>query len=123
MTTLRIALLQVTACGADQDANLRKGNEACRAARAMDADIALFPEMWSIGYTPYWPQDGEPPELWRAPELWDDEPLTDADTSTLRSARREWQRRAVGRGDPFVAHFRPLARELEMAIALTYLER
>jgi predicted amidohydrolase len=34
-----------------------------------------------------------------------------------------WQDLAVGRDGPFVAHFRELARELDMAIALTYLER
>jgi predicted amidohydrolase len=34
-----------------------------------------------------------------------------------------WQGLAIGRDDPFVTHFRALARELEMAIVLTYLER
>ncbi|NIM43744.1 MAG: carbon-nitrogen hydrolase family protein, partial [Hydrogenophaga sp.] len=33
-----------------------------------------------------------------------------------------WQARAIGRDDAFVAHFRALARELGMAIAITYLE-
>lgn len=37
--------------------------------------------------------------------------------------RAEWQAQAIGRDDPFIAHFRALAGELRMAIALTYLER
>jgi predicted amidohydrolase len=96
MKSLRIALLQITAHGVDQDANLAKGELYCRRAEAMGADIALFPEMWNIGYTRY-----------------------DADEGDSRQA---WQARAVEQKSAFVAHFRYLARELEMAIALTYLE-
>ena len=51
MTVLRVALLQLRACGSDQDANLAKGVTFCRHARAMGADIALLPEMWNLGYT------------------------------------------------------------------------
>jgi predicted amidohydrolase len=50
---LRIALLQMTADGTDQHANLHKGPAFCRRAKALGADIALFPEMWNIGYTRY----------------------------------------------------------------------
>jgi predicted amidohydrolase len=42
---------------------------------------------------------------------------------TREGAREEWQRQAISRDDPFVSHFKNLARELKMAIALTYLER
>lgn len=38
-------------------------------------------------------------------------------------ARREWASQAVSEDDPFAMHFRALARELNMAIALTYLQR
>ena len=51
---IRIALLQITA-GADLAQSLQKGRAACRAAKARGADIALFPEMWSCGYT--FPED------------------------------------------------------------------
>lgn len=95
MSVVTVALLQMTAIGADQDANLTKGEEFCRRASAMGADIALFPEMWNIGYTPC---PSEP------------------------DARETWQAQAVGQGDKFVTHFRGLARELSMAVALTYLE-
>ncbi len=48
---LKIALLQRTSCGDDQAANLAKGEDFCRRAKVLDADLALFPEMWNIGYT------------------------------------------------------------------------
>jgi len=47
-----VALLQMTASGNHIAANQAKGETFCRRARAMGADLALFPEMWSVGYTP-----------------------------------------------------------------------
>ena len=46
---LNLALLQLAPCGTPEE-NLRRGAAACRKARALGADLALFPEMWSIGY-------------------------------------------------------------------------
>ena len=120
MGTLHIALLQMTSCGNDQQANLLKGEAYCRRASAQGADIALFPEMWNIGYTPW--SDGlfdASCDLWKAPELWSRD---DAQEEPPK-AREAWQAQAVGRDSPFVTHFRALARELHMAIGLTYLER
>ena len=94
---LKIALLQMTACGTDQDANLAKGEAFCRRAAGMGADVALFPEMWNVGYA-----------------LPDSKQLDEVTT---------WAAHAIGRDSAFVAHFRALAKELGMAIALTYLER
>jgi len=51
MGIIRIALLQMTACGDDQGANLEKGEIFCRRAADIGADIALFPEMWNVGYS------------------------------------------------------------------------
>lgn len=97
INTLKIVLLQMVACGDDQDANLVKGEDFCRRASKMGADIALFPEMWNIGY-----------------------PFRDpVETEFLR----EWPAKAVGQEDRFVTHFRSLAKKLNMAIALTYLEK
>ncbi len=96
MPIVRVGLLQMTSCGSDQSANQAKGEEFCRRAHEMGADIALFPEMWNIGYTP---------------------------CPRQRAARTKWQAQAIGEEDGFVMHFRELARELDMAIALTYLER
>jgi predicted amidohydrolase len=94
---IKIALLQMTACSNDQDANLAKGEAFCRRARVMGADIALFPEMWNIGYTLY--------------------------DLSQSNGRETWEAQAVGLDDHFVVHFKELARELNMAIAITYLER
>lgn len=49
MSVLRIALLQMAA-ESNQQASLEKGIQFCRRAKAMGADIALFPEMWNTGY-------------------------------------------------------------------------
>ncbi len=97
MSLVKIALLQMVACGNDQQANQAKGEAFCRQASEMGADVALFPEMWNVGYTFYDPAQPD--------------------------ARESWQAQAVGRDDDFVTHFQALAKELEMAIALTYLER
>ena len=46
---LKLALLQLFA-GDSLKEQLEKGKEACRRAKEMGADLALFPEMWSNGY-------------------------------------------------------------------------
>ena len=97
MSTINVALLQMAASSNDQDANRSKGDTFCRRANTMGADIALFPEMWNIGY-----------------ELYD---------PTRQSTREIWEAQATSQDDDFVMFFRELARELKMAIALTYLER
>jgi N-carbamoylputrescine amidase len=97
MSLVKIALLQMAACGNDQQANQAKGETFCRQASKMGADVALFPEMWNVGYT--FPDPARP------------------------SARERWAAQAVGRDEDFVTHFQALAQELEMAITLTYLER
>jgi N-carbamoylputrescine amidase len=86
----------MTSCGADQAANMAKGIDFCRRAKALDADIALFPEIWNIGYT-----------FFNSDEV---------------GARERWAAQAIGVESEFVTRFRRLARELDMAIALTYLE-
>lgn len=50
MNMLTIALLQLLP-GATLEENLRIGIDACQEAKAVGADIALFPEMWSTGYS------------------------------------------------------------------------
>ena len=49
MSILKIAFLQLMP-GADAGENREIGLRACREAKEMGADIALFPEMWSSGY-------------------------------------------------------------------------
>jgi predicted amidohydrolase len=121
MGILRVALLQMAAHGADQQANLERGEIFCRRAHEMGADVAVFPEMWNIGYAGYCAEDDEPHDLWRAPARWAlDE---SSGYEALREPRERWQAQAVSHNGTYVGHFRALARELEMAIAVTYLEQ
>jgi len=94
MNRIKVGLLQMTPCGNDQEANMAKGEAYCRYAKQMGADLALFPEMWNIGFVLF---DQKQP-----------------------GSQEEWQAQAVGRDDRFVGHFAGLAKELRMAIALTY---
>jgi N-carbamoylputrescine amidase len=94
---LTIALLQMVPKGSDQDANLAEADRLCRNAAQQGADIALMPEMFNIGYLGF---EG-----------------TDAETVAA------WQAQAVARDSAFVHHFADLARELSMAIGVTYLEQ
>jgi N-carbamoylputrescine amidase len=122
MMQITVALLQMMACSNDKEANLVKGEEFCRRASAMGADIALFPEMWSAGYTPACkiPESTPETDLWRAPQLWEN---GQASSEEIPDPGEVWRGLAISRDDPFVEHFRALARELNMAIALTYLEQ
>ena len=92
MKRLKIALLQLTPCGS-LDNNLEKGIQSCRQAKKMEADTALFPEMWSCGYDIY------------------SRPV------------HEWMEDAVSADSSFVDGFRYLAEELDMAIGITLLEK
>ena len=47
---LKVAVLQMNSAGTVEE-NMKKGICFCEKAKAMGADIALFPEMWSTGYT------------------------------------------------------------------------
>ena len=90
MNSLKIALLQLMP-GENETENLEKGIIACRKAKEMGADIALFPEMWNVGYNI--PQNAE----------------------ILKTM-------ATARDGDFVQTYRKLAKELDMAIAIAYME-
>jgi predicted amidohydrolase len=92
---LRIALVQPEKLS-DPATNLKKGEEYCRQARDKGADIVLFPEMYNIGYNGI---DFDAP-----------------------GAIDKWHSLAIDRDHEFVKHFRELARELNLAIHITYLE-
>lgn len=66
--------------------------------------------MWNTGYTRF---AGCPADLH---EIGDGTPEE-------RKARTGWQAQAIGRDSLFIRHFQRLSEELEMAIAITYLER
>ncbi len=91
----KVALLQITPFGDDQGKNLAKGVQACREAKALGADLAVSPELWNIGAT-LSPLDPE--------------------------GRRRWIALAIDQKSGFFQAFAALARELELNIAITYLE-
>ena len=90
MEKLRIAFLQILP-GKTLEESLRIGTDAVRKAKDLGADIALFPEMFSIGYR----------------------------FSETQEAMNE---KAVGADSGFVQAFRVLAKNLGLAIGVTYLE-
>ena len=90
-----VALLQFAPSGKDQSRNLLKGLEYCREAKALGADLAVFPELWNIGFAPT---------------------PTDFDT------RQAWTGSAIDQRSTFFQSFATLARELDLNIAITYLE-
>jgi N-carbamoylputrescine amidase len=116
---ITVALLQISGYDHDVLRNRAKGEEYCRRAQAMSADIALFPEMWSVAYTPAyaWPDTSD---VWRSPEQWKEE---ERKVWQRPDWRQIWGNLAISRDDPFILHFRALAKELNMAIAITYLEK
>lgn len=73
--------------------NLEKGIKCCEKAKERGADIALFPEMWSNGYNIY----NRPVDEWKAEAI-------DADSD-------------------FIIRFGSLAKKLNMAIGVTFLEK
>jgi predicted amidohydrolase len=96
MSSLKVALVQARSRGADPEFALREGERACREAARAGADVVLFPELWQLGYA-----------SWRA----------------APAQRAAWLAHATTLDGPFVSHFRALARDLDLAIVVTYLER
>ena len=95
MASLKVALVQARSRGANPELALREGERACREAAREGADVVLFPELWQLGYT-------------------------SLNAASVR--RAEWLAHATTLDGPFVSHFRELARELGLAIVITYLE-
>lgn len=91
MNHLKVALLQLLPENT-LDGNLQKGLHYCKKAKEMGADIALFPEMWSVGYC--------------IPENID-----------------ELKASAVSADSNFVSSFSRLAKTLDLAIGITFLEK
>lgn len=73
--------------------NKKKGIRYCKMAKEAGADIALFPEMFSNGY------------------------------DICERTFAEWEKEAVSAEDDFVTCFGELAKELDMAIGITFLEK
>ncbi len=105
----------------DIEMNRARGERYCRQAAIMGDDVALFAEMWSTGYASFAAPSGDPGGLYRAPAVWtrDTRPVPRVDAA----AYQRWVDSAVDESGPYMTAFRALARELYMAIAVTYLQR
>ena len=90
MPTLRVALLQLASHGADVETALREGERWCRTAADLRADVAVFPEMWQLGYQAC-PIDA--------------------------AGRDAWCALATDEDGPFVGHFRRLAAQQGVDLA------
>ena len=99
-----IALLQLIPTNSIES-NMLKGIEYCRKAKEMGADIAVFPEMWSTGYEMLFEGD-----------------LKDQDNIPKEKIDK-WNSKAIENDNGFIIQYINLAKELEMAIAITYLEK
>lgn len=91
MKNLKVALLQLLPEDTLED-NLQKGLEYCRKAKMSGADIALFPEMWSVGYN-------------------------------IPENIEELKASAISIDSTFVNSFGEQAKDLNMAIGITILEK
>ncbi len=91
---IKIALLQIVAHPLDQTSNLTKGIDYCHKAQVLGADIIVFPEMWNVGYA------------LANPKL-----------------QQNWQRYAIDENSDFIISYKATAKQLSVAIAITYLEK
>lgn len=108
---LKIALLQLTANKFNQESNKLKADNYCREAKELDADIILFPEMWNIGYESF------------NPSIWRHESYPDKISKNSEKEIFEWQANAIDINSEFINHFKLLAKELDVAIAMTFLQK
>ena len=99
-----VALLQLNPTDSMEN-NMLKGIEYCKKAKEIGADIAVFPEMWNTGYEMLF--EGE---------------LKDQD-SISKEKIDKWNSKAIENDNEFINEYINLAKELEMAIAITYLEK
>lgn len=90
----KVAILQLDTIN-DSNKSLVKGIEACKKARELGADIAVFPEMWNIGY----------------------------EMPSNENKINKWMSKAITENDSYLLSFKNLALELNMAIGITFLER
>ena len=79
--------------GGSLEQNKLKGISACKTAKEKGADIALFPEMYSNGYNIY------------------------------NRPAQEWKKEAIELQSDYINSFQCLAKELQMAIGITLLEK
>lgn len=112
---LKIALLQMNPVEKNIEKNIKIAKEFCRNAAKKGAHFAVFPEMFNIGYP--MPYKGT-----NAFKQWKEVAFNNkkADPDNLIPKYRSF---AIEDNHPYVNDFRSLAKELEMAIAITYMSK
>lgn len=90
----KVAILQLNSIN-NQSESLIKGIEACKKAKILGADIAVFPEMWNIGYK----------------------------MPNNKEEVNDWAKESISEDSEYILTYKRLAKELNMAIAITFLER
>jgi predicted amidohydrolase len=93
---MRVCLAQLRAARNDPAASLAAGVAACAQARAQEADLIVFPELWQLGYAAC-PSQG--------PE------------------RDRWLAQAEPAGGPWIDAFRRVAARTGLAIVTTFLRQ
>lgn len=93
---IKIAHLQISAIDNSIEQNMQKAELYFRKADFLDADLAVLPELYSIGYTDF--------------------------DKKIDGAKEEWLSQAIDDTSYFVNHFVELAKKLDMALAITFLE-
>lgn len=101
----KIAILQLNSSNIISN-NIIKGEKFCREAKKMNADLIVFPEMWSNGY-----------------EMLFDGYYCDNKDKIKQSDIEKYYSNAVDLNSDFIKKFINLAKELEIAIAITFLEK
>lgn len=101
----RVALLQLNS-NQSIDENIAKGEAFCRKAKEMNADLIVFPEMWSNGYE----------------SLFEGYYLENKEIINQEQIEKYYSK-AVDMNSEFIKRFINLAKELEVAIAITFLEK
>lgn len=99
-----VALLQLNPTDSIEN-NMLKGIEYCKKAKEIGADIAVFPEMWNTGYEMLFEGDLED------------------QVNIPQEKVNKWNSKAIENDNEFINKYINLAKELGMAIAITYLEK
>lgn len=106
MSAIKIALVQKKAIPNDKERNLSLAVQYIREASYLGADIVLFPEMWSNGYTP--PFDGA-----------FDNPTDPA----FKKERNEWLESAVLIESDYVTAVKDAASTYKIGVCATFLSK
>jgi len=103
---LKVALVQKNPIANCPKENLNLGLTYIQEAKALNADIVLFPELWSNGYAP--PYKGA---------------FKDPFAPEFEKERVDWLNEAIEEDSDYVKSFQRVAKELQIGVVITYLSK